>query len=259
MENYNSKSLLELENILYSLEKEIESRFKKILESGEYIFKKPFQKGDLRPYPDEDEDQYVSLRYEFDFPVLVKESGILKSFYGDTWFALDVLDYIERENAPEPSEEKFPILEFNNSDIVITDPCYVLKDSDWRDPYGYDLEEFGIKNYLTHSTIYGDWSCTVFDTSTNNPIGYFCADAGLVGVFDLKELEEYNPGISKWISEHPHCATVIKNYTGPVSMKVIKETGVYTDTTKYHKSGEAWIDYNLIVFGDDFESKQTGL
>lgn len=56
-------------------------------------------------------------------------------------------------------------------DIIITDPCYIMRaeyhgtkpltKDDWRAcDYGNNMEALGIKNYLTSSTEYGDWSCT---------------------------------------------------------------------------------------------------
>lgn len=43
--------------------------------------------------------------------------------------------------------------------IVITDPCYILKDKDWTD--GYQMPE-GFTNYICRNTIYGDWSCMTY-------------------------------------------------------------------------------------------------
>lgn len=54
--------------------------------------------------------------------------------------------------------------------IIITDPCYITKDSfDWsKCNYGLNMEVLGIHNYITESTIYGDWSCITY--SIENPI-----------------------------------------------------------------------------------------
>ena len=64
-------------------------------------------------------------------------------------------------------------LHFENKDIIITDPCYIIRaehhgtkpltEDDWNAcEYGYNMEVLGIKNYLTHDTIYGDWSCMCY-------------------------------------------------------------------------------------------------
>lgn len=83
-----------------------------------------------------------------------------------------------------------PEKEFDG-DIIITDPCYIIRNengitkNDWHYcEYGEYMERLGIKNYLTHDTIYGDWGCTVFDSDTKKPWGgsvqmpvlylYFC-------------------------------------------------------------------------------------
>ena len=42
--------------------------------------------------------------------------------------------------------------------IVITDPCYLIKD---KDKDCYDLPE-GFTDYICRSTIYGDWSCMTY-------------------------------------------------------------------------------------------------
>jgi hypothetical protein len=54
-------------------------------------------------------------------------------------------------------------------DIIITDPCYIMKrdarENGNRDDWdkcncGSHMEALGIKTYLTRNTEYGDWSCT---------------------------------------------------------------------------------------------------
>lgn len=70
-------------------------------------------------------------------------------------------------------------MEFDG-DIIITDPCYIIRaehhgttpltDDDWEAcGYGDNMEALGIHNYMTRDTIYGDWSCTVYNTDTNKP------------------------------------------------------------------------------------------
>lgn len=51
-------------------------------------------------------------------------------------------------------------------------------------------------------------------------IGYFCADAGLVGVFLLDEVLKYNPDFTKWMEEHSWCVTLIKDFDGEVEYYV---------------------------------------
>lgn len=93
---------------------------------------------------------------------------------------------------------------FFKGDIIITDPCYIIpqnarsRSSDKGDhwdlcEYGGRLDKLGIKTFITRDTIYGDWSCTTFNSDTKEPIGKFCADAGLVSVMLLSEVLAYNP------------------------------------------------------------------
>ena len=135
--------------------------------------------------------------------------------------------------------------------------------SDWeRCEYGDNFEELGIHNYMTHSTLYGDWSCTTYDKDTKEAIGEFCADAGLVSVFLLDEVRKYNPEIDKTIKERPWCFTTISNFEGVVSFIVVHEEGTYDEDTEYWKKGDPWTDDILIVEGTgniNFTTRQTGL
>lgn len=50
-------------------------------------------------------------------------------------------------------------------DIIITDPCYIMKDGDWsKCNYGESMSRLGLTAYISESTIYGDWSCTTWST-----------------------------------------------------------------------------------------------
>ena len=181
--------------------------------------------------------------------------------------------------------------------IVITDPCYIIKENpikypneedfglpasiinkpfkdystpeelaykaaldkyykesrkydDWdKCDFGENMEVLGIHNYISESTIYGDWSCTTYQTEEEpkellesilrvlndnleddepfvpyegKDIGGFCADAGLVGVFLLDEILAYNPDWKSWIEEHSWCATIIEDFEGEVEYYIDK-------------------------------------
>lgn len=120
---------------------------------------------------------------------------------------------------------------------------------------------------MTRDTIYGDWSCTTFNSDTGERIGRFCADAGLVSVFDLSEVLAYNPDFD-YHTEREWTTTLIENFKGTVQFIVIHEEGVYKDTTPYYKEGEKWEDYQVQVIGHginkitggniNFIGKQTG-
>ena len=142
-------------------------------------------------------------------------------------------------------------IKFENKDIIITDPCYILRHdeahkNDWNiSEYGSKLEYLGIKNYLTHHTIYGDWSCTTYNSDTNDVIGEFCADAGLVSVFDLEEVLKYNPNFDYHI-DRPWTTTLIKGFTGMIRIEVtLDDPDATYDMEKYsvHVVGKGNVNF----------------
>lgn len=154
-----------------------------------------------------------------------------------------------------------------DGDIIITDPGYIIKDTDWDECVNYDMKKFGLTNYIVRDTLYGDWSCTTFDSNTDQPIGEFCADDGMVGVFLLDEVLKYNPDFDYHINR-PWTTTLIKNFRGNVSFQVIHREGVYDCATKFHKVGDPFSDDEVQVVGNginimtgekiDFVGRQTG-
>lgn len=121
--------------------------------------------------------------------------------------------------------------------------------SDWElCNYGEDMEVLGIKNYICRDTLYGDWSCTTYNSDTHEKIGEFCADAGMVGVFLLDEVLKYNPDFNYHI-ERPWTTTLIKDFDGEIDFEII------------HTEGEKWEDDSVRIIGRgniNFETKQTG-
>lgn len=108
--------------------------------------------------------------------------------------------------------------------IVITDPCYIDTEDDkiWRGKEvdifskGKGLEKFGFTQWIWENTIYGDWSCATFDNKEET-LGYFCADAGFVGVFYLDEILAFNPNYKYPVNEYGcEWATVIEDFDGDV-------------------------------------------
>lgn len=117
-------------------------------------------------------------------------------------------------------------MEFDG-DILITDPCYITKcteeQNDWDVcEYGENMSILGINHSMSRDTLYGDWECTTFNTDTTEELGNFCADSGMVGVFLLNEVLEYNPEFTELLKEHPGLSTVIRNFKGTVQF-IIKE------------------------------------
>jgi len=129
-------------------------------------------------------------------------------------------------------------------DIIITDPCYIFRDEDW-DKYCEDfndsfIKELGFTNYIWESTIYGDWSCTTINKDTNEKIGRFCADAGLVGVFLKDEVDKYNPNFLKDYSSHTR--TIIKDFDGDIQYIVQElENNNTEEDEDYYEEEEAQI------------------
>lgn len=160
-------------------------------------------------------------------------------------------------------------MEFDG-DIIITDPCYVIdKDGDWeKSCYGEKMEALGINHYMTRDTMYGDWSCTTFNSDTDEPIGEFCADAGLVSVFLLSEVLKYNPTFDYHI-KRTWTTTLIKDFKGTVEFVVNHIVGEYEETTKWWKKGDKYEDDEVQVVGRgvnkvtgeplNFIGRQTGL
>ncbi len=101
---------------------------------------------------------------------------------------------------------------------------------DWdRCECGENMEVLGLKTYLTSDTGYGDWSCHTFNSNTKQPIGEFCADAGMVGVFLLDEVLAYNPDFDYHINR-TWTTTLIKDFHGEVEI-IRTELGVQVKGT----------------------------
>ena len=137
-----------------------------------------------------------------------------------------------------------------DGDILITDPCYITKcteeQNDWDVcDYGENMSILGINQSMSRDTLYGDWECTTFNTDTQEEIGDFCADSGMVGVFLLDEVLKYNPDFTELLKEHPGLSTVIRNFKGTVQF-IIKE---------FEDDFGVW--YELQVTGHGI-SKETG-
>lgn len=157
-------------------------------------------------------------------------------------------------------------MEFDG-DIIITDPCYIMRaehhgttpitEDDWDAcECGGKMEALGITRYMTRDTIYGDWGCTVYDTDTNQPIGKFCADAGLVSVFLLDEVLKYNPDFD-YHKERTWTTALIPDFKGTIQIVVERSEGVYEEDSEYHKAGDRWEDFSVHVVGHGV-NKKTG-
>lgn len=147
-------------------------------------------------------------------------------------------------------------------DIIITDPCYIIKEDsrdDWsRCNYGDRMNDLGITNYLCRDTIYGDWICNTYNNDTKESMGEFCADAGLVSVFLLDEVLKYNPNFDYHINR-PWTTTLIKDFDGEINISVVPYEYEYEND-----DGEKVIekDEEVRVIGTgniNFFTSQTGM
>lgn len=146
--------------------------------------------------------------------------------------------------------------------IIITDPCYIINHygtnnyDDWKKcKYGRTMKVLGINTYLTQDTIYGDWSCTTYNSDTKEVIGEFCADAGLVSVFLLDEVLKYNPDFDYHI-KRPWTTTLIKDFDGDIEIKIVE----YEYFSEYHNKIIKDKEVRVIGTGNiNFFTTQTGL
>lgn len=162
--------------------------------------------------------------------------------------ALESLNYLTREEAeslfPVPDTifadevtDKFCV----EGDIIITDPCYIRK-------YCCTAHE--------RYTIYGDWSCTVYD-GDGNDLGDFCADSGMVCVTEL-DGKEGREKVEEWVANHDWCATIIRGFKGEI--KYIEKHCGYEWYGKWHRVAALEIEGNGTKDGKpfNFKTKQTG-
>lgn len=101
-------------------------------------------------------------------------------------------------------------------DIIITDPCYVIKSEDWINVCEHlKNPDYEILPGAIYHDACGDWSCKTYDAETKKTIGCFCADAGLVAVFNLAEVLKYNPNFDDHITKK-YTTTLVKDFDGDV-------------------------------------------
>lgn len=165
-----------------------------------------------------------------------------------------------------------------DGDIIITDPCYIMRaehhgtkplfKNDWHAcKCGSKMEALEIHNYMTHDTLYGDWNCTTYDLNTKEPIGEFCADAGLVSVFLLDEVLKYNPDFDYHINRK-WTTTWIKDFKGTVQFKIYEREYTRSEDFDGYKAGDKYVKHEVEVEGHginkktgekiDFVGRQTG-
>lgn len=151
--------------------------------------------------------------------------------------AVFILERQEREaecKGPRPNDtiktnEIFDI----TGDIIITDPCYITK---W------------IRPEHSRFTIYGDWSCSIWECNPDTmipdksagPFGHFAADGAAVCVTRIDKSTN-RAELEKFVDERPDLAVIIKNFTGKVYYDV--------HTSWYAYKGEWNKDESLVIKG----------
>ena len=192
----------------------------------------------------------------------LSESGFsleLMDLADDAWPDIDrnirsLLDKLISNDYPQDRYLDSEPMEFDG-DIIITDPCYIAKDEDWTEFYDAPF----MPKCMMRDTIYGDWSCTTFNLNSDKPFGKFCADAGLVGVFDREEVRKYNPEFESKYGNW--CYTVIENFKGTCQFVIRKSRFKYEGKTHYSFDCQVHGHGINKITGEpiDFIGAQTGL
>lgn len=193
---------------------------------------------------------YIKGKFKHRDDLYNKTLNILKELPFEQLIMTELFSY---ENYLDSEPKHF------TGDIIITDPCYIAKENEWPDYLedAYNNEDHPLRTFIERGTIYGDWSCTTFDTISGKSIGYFCADVGWVGVFELSEVLAYNPNFNYHI-ERPWTTTLIKNFDGDIWFEIDE-----------HYDEEYGYGYSAHVVGKgvntktgepiEFRTTQTGL
>lgn len=214
-----------------------------ICKEKEEVGKYPRAKDYFSHSKEKDYTDYRKMSYE-EIKALEEDTGFPEEFLLGEW--IHKSEQYEEEN----KRYEAAIQEYRKNNV-----------DDWElSNYGSDMEVLGIKNYICRDTLYGDWSCTTYNSDTHEKIGEFCADAGMVGVFLLDEVLKYNPDFNYHI-ERPWTTTLIKDFDGEIDFEIIHTEGVYEDDTEFHSKGDRWEDDSVIVVGRgniNFETRQTG-
>lgn len=106
--------------------------------------------------------------------------------------------------------------------IIITDPCYVDKHNKWWSDKDVDIftgkgiSKYGITDFLWESTGFGDWVVRMFVDDLD--AGTIAADAGLVGVFYINELEEMLTEREMYTLVHSGLAIIVEDFDGKITI-----------------------------------------
>lgn len=119
----------------------------------------------------------------------------------------------------------------DNDTLIITDPCYIMRDEHWE--HFLDLEftknPIGLDDYLRKyhnfgeviaaDTGIGDWSNEVYNIQSNETLGEFCADAGMVICCTASDLTNYGADMNEVNKLRAKgCLAIIPNYSGHINL-----------------------------------------
>ena len=199
-------------------------------------------------------DKLIDMEMEFEGDIIITDPCYImrKLDYSSEPKWKDYMSYSSIKEYPDYDEEKRKSEMFSKEYEIYDKAIHKWRHehpNDWHVcEFGENMEVFGFSKYMTRDTLYGDWSCTTYDLDTKEPIGSFCADAGLVSVFLLDEVMKYNPNY-KQVKENSWCVTCIRDFKGTVEFRVEHTEGQYEETTKYHNKGDKWENNEVKVYG----------
>lgn len=144
-------------------------------------------------------------------------------------------------------------------DIIITDPCYFVKDKDWGLNTGFDFEKMKINlpefsDYIWINTGFGDGSGTVFQSDkvlsqyeleeaiiklrqeeelpNFSELGKFGVDSGTFGAFFYDEVLKYNPDFALDVGSW--CYTIIPDFRGAIYNTSLDDSDESTTDDNYY-------------------------
>ena len=132
----------------------------------------------------------------------------------------------KKKATPASKRGNSATLHVSGSDVVITDPCYLIKDELWSSLCSTEFLQtrvsprvlrVGTVDILLADTIYGDWMCRLEGVEDGEPktFGTFTADAGMVCA------TTFGPKDEAWeaFSHLPQrCWCVIPDFMGSVTI-----------------------------------------
>ena len=131
------------------------------------------------------------------------------------------------------TKERVQTMHVDNDTIIITDPCYLMRDEHWQHycDMEFSKDPIGLDNYLRQyhnfgeviaaDTGFGDWDNEVFTVDDSNTVlGEFTADAGMVCVMTASDLSNYEYDKDEFQDYvDKGLIAVIPNYTGDIALE----------------------------------------